>query len=902
MKKTKLLLMSLLMVTSLFSCNKKTNKDPVGDDPGDLVVAWSDGRAYIDESKLSGEVLDTTKVRIHYTRTSPTSYDDWDVWSWQTLPTSLNGAAYSFAYYDAYGVICDIPVTGDSQQIGFIIRRGGDSWLEKDIDKDRFINIPETTSDGIYDIYVGQGKEMFFESREDMGKEMILKSYLTKNTTDEGNFIATVELSCEAANVSKTKIKLFEGDVEITDCTFEEIKARKMINIIFPEGFTFDFNKNYKVKYEFSNDNIGESELVLYNYYNTEAFNEMYNYDGDDLGVTFNNLKTTTTFKLWAPISSDVKLNIYESGTYSSTNKPTKTINMVKGEKGVWSVQVDEYLHGKYYTYSVTNKNLATEVVDPYAKSCGLNGQIGMIVDFDVINEELKWDEVKRPTLEYYNSNVDASIYEIHVRDMTIDSTSGVSEANRGKFLGLAEEGTTYTSKGKTVKTGLDHIKELGVSHVQIQPFYDFASIDESNSDGYNWGYDPLNYNCLEGSYSSDPTDGLVRIKEFKTMMKAMLENNIQVNMDVVYNHTSGSDNTNFEKIVPGYYHRLDNAFGYSNGSGCGNEMASENYMYRKFIVDSCKFWMSEYKLSGYRFDLMGLVDVDTMSEVYKECSKIYDKAMVYGEPWTGGTSTLSSSKQTNQNTIERIDGVVAAFNDKIRNSIKGDNNPSLGWVQNGESISSSANSIRNGLKGTFFNNSKIDPNCVINYVSCHDNYTLFDQLDKTLGKDRVLNDVYKQCEALIFTGQGITFIQEGEDFLRTKSAGVGDQVHNSYNAGDKVNKMDYSLKVTNNDMFNYVKDLIKMRIDNPLLRLGSRDKITEQMKFIPSSDGTLIAFKVASESEELYVIHSLNKVDNYDLGGNYTIVLDENGLSSSTSTISSLNLKANSSIVLKKA
>jgi len=327
--------------------------------------------------------------------------------------------------------------------------------------------------------------------------------------------------------------------------------------------------------------------------------------------------------------------------------------------------------------------------------------------------------------------------------------------------------------------------------------------------------------------------------------------------------------------------------------------MATDHYMYRKFVVDSCKFWLGEYKLSGFRFDLMGLIDTGTMEEVYAECAKIYDKVMIYGEPWTGGTTTLSSLEQTNQSTVGGLTGTVGAFNDKIRNGIKGDNTPGTGWVQGNKS---SAIPVQSGLMGRF--SASIDPNRVINYVSCHDNYTLYDHLNLTLTGDRKahLSDVYKQSEALVFTGQGITFMQEGEDFMRTKSAGTGSQVHNSYNAGDKVNKMDYSLKAKNIEMFEYFKDLIQMRKENPLLRLADKDKVAAQMKFV--GDGSsVLAFTVSdpTDGEEILVIHSLDAVSDYALGGSYRLIFDHSGKVDSTETITSLNLSANGSVALKK-
>lgn len=890
--KKKILSYVLAVGTLLSSCIALTGcKNNKNDDSSDSnTYPWAEGRTFV-ESKTVGELTKTNTVRIHYVRPDA-EYADWDVWSWQNMPESLAGAAYSFSMYDTYGVVADVAITTQTK-IGVIVRKGGDEWKEKDVEKDRFIDVQEKSNAGIQDVYVLQGREEIFTDPDEMLQPAILSSYA--NILRNGTHSAIVTLSKPIKQSDVSSLKVYEGNNEIQPANKLFIDERN-IRIDFSTDFKYDFTKSYSVSFDFGDNQLIKRDLSLVKLYSTSYFESLYAYDGDDLGVTFNEDKSSTTFKLWAPVSTSVKVNIYNSGTKSSDNKPVQTIDMVKGEKGVWSSTVNSYLHGKYYTYEVTNGTTKNEVVDPYAKSCGLNGQIGMVVDFDKINEELEWDKVNRPVNENVKNNVDTSIYEIHVRDMTIDSTSGVSSANRGKFLGLSEKGTKY----KGVSTGLDHIKELGVTHVQIQPFYDYNSVDESSNNGYNWGYDPLNYNCLEGSYSTDPSDGFNRIKEFKTMVKAMLEEGIQVNMDVVYNHTASNDDTNFEKIIPGYYHRLNANLDYSNGSGCGNEMATENYMYRKFVVDSCKFWLGEYKLSGFRFDLMGLIDTTTMSEVYEECSKIYDQVMVYGEPWTGGTTTLQSKLQTNQQTIGDLEAIVGAFNDQIRNAVKGDNNPSAGWVQ-GDTSSGNVLKIKAGIVGSFssgLSKNNIDPNKVINYVSCHDNYTLFDQLNKTMPKDRNLTDAYKQSEAIIFTSQGIPFIQEGEDFLRTKSAGTGDQVHNSYNAGDKVNKMDYSLKANNIEMFNYFKKLIQFRKDHKAFRLGTSDLINSNVSFIETGSTSLIAYKVNYEGKTYIVAHA-SKEGSLNLGGSYKVIFDKNG-DSSTNTISSITLGVNESVVLE--
>jgi pullulanase len=590
-------------------------------------------------------------------------------------------------------------------------------------------------------------------------------------------------------------------------------------------------------------------------------------------------------------------LNIYDYGTpitYASVAPsnvktqavPSKRVQMVKGQQGVWEVTIPSNLHGKYYTYSVTNGSSTNEVVDPYAKSCGINGLRGMVVDFDQINESLNWSLVTRPT--NITNATDASIYEAHVRDLTIDASSGVNDEYRGKFLGLTDTTSTYSDGSTTVTTGIRNIVDLGVSHVQLQPIYDYSSVDETTSTGYNWGYDPLNYNCLEGSYSTNPWDGENRIIEFKQMMKTFCEEGIQVNMDVVYNHTAGSGDTNFELIVPGYYHRFNEDGSYSNGSGCGNEMASERPMMRKFIVDSTSFWLDEYKLSGFRFDLMGLIDTTTMDTVYKNLQKIYPQVLVYGEPWTGGTSTCNYIGCSDY-TIQNIAG-VGAFNDTFRDAARGNNSLSLGWAQGGSEI----DGMWKGMYGQLGDNAK-DPLKTVNYVSCHDNYTLYDQLSKTMSSSSVPLTM-TQIQSLVFFNQGIPFIHGGEEIFRTKSAGVGDQIHNSYNAGDSVNKFDYSRKITYLNEYNTIKDAINLRKAFAGFRLTTNASIESALS--SGEVGNLYKIEI-NYGGETYLVAASNKGTTIN-ASNYTCVFSNNnktGLSGSTS----FSLAAHEIAVFKK-
>ena len=542
-----------------------------------------------------------------------------------------------------------------------------------------------------------------------------------------------------------------------------------------------------------------------------------------------------------------------------------------------------------------------------------MNGKRGMVVNFTKLNASIAgWDKDTRP---FSGNNVDAVIYEAHVRDMTISETSGVTPEYRGRFLGLAETGTTYTENGVTVSTGLDHLKELGVTHVQLQPFYDYSSVDESRSgtemskENYNWGYDPQNYNVLEGSYSTDPYDGYVRIREFKTMVMAMHEAGLSINMDVVYNHTASSENSNLNLLVPYYYYRTKANGAFYNGSGCGNELASERYMVNKFFRDSCKFWIDEYHLSGFRFDLMGLIDNQTMIDIYKDCSALYSDIMIYGEPWTGGASKLkagvSDSKLTEQTTVQESlaqdffsgSGVlVGAFNDVIRNAARGGNNPGKGFVQGS---SSDASLIAMCVSGIFSKETvktqSIDPNLVLNYVSCHDNYTLYDQLVQTMNEER-LPAAYLQADSIVFLAEGVPFIQEGEEFMRSKKdPDTGKYEGNSYNVGDFINVMDYSLKIKNREIFDKLQELIAFRRGTDAFRIASREEIGKRLANV-SQDGGNIVYTV----DDYTVIHSISGTT-VDLSGSYEVVYS-NLREAGEKVSGSISVKTNESVVLRKA
>ena len=921
MKKGFKLIIAILLLAaismSFISCASTSTEEGPDDVPiqlikaGDVIDKYSfDSTDYssLPESK-------TTIVRLHYRRNDDTtndrsSYQAWNVWAWD-MTNGGNGAAYEFTGYDDYGVYADLKldVISDGKEIdllGFIVRT--DNW-SKDPDGDRSIEIAETSPGGVQNVYVRTAETTIFDTQENACKSIVSYAMLRSSKRISVYF---KPLSNEFVAYAPRFYVNINGE-EYKKFTLDKFDSTlKKVDLILSDDI--DISDVVTVSYRFDPTWINKVSLMLTNYYDTEEFEQKYSYTGSDLGVSFDNETNVskTTFKVWAPTSTKMVLNLYNTGDYMTEKTPYATFDMAKGDKGVFSYTADEDLDGKYYTYTVTNSKGTNEVVDPYAKSAGVNGRRGLVVNFTKLNASIEgWSSDTRP---FEGNNTDAVIYEIHVRDMTISETSGVSENNRGRFLGLSETGTTYTENGVTVSTGLDHLKELGITHVQIQPFYDYATVDETTSDtkmsetNYNWGYDPLNYNVLEGSYSTDPYDGYTRIKEFKTMVMALHKAGISINMDVVYNHTGPSENSNLNLLVPYYYYRTKANGAFYNGSGCGNELASERYMVNKFVRESCKFWIEEYHLSGFRFDLMGLVDNQTMIDIYKDCSAIYPDIMVYGEPWAGGTTKLKSGTSdtnlTEQMTVQESvaqdyfsgSGVlVGAFNDVIRNAIRGDNSPGNGYVQ-GETINASI--IAMCLEGRFSKGTikarDIDPNLVINYASCHDNYTLYDQLVQTMKENR-LPAAYTQAEALVFFSEGVPFIQEGEDFMRSKyNESTGKYDGNSYISGDYVNEMDYSLKIKNLDTFEKVKELISVRKSESALRLSSRSEISEKLKDV-SYAGGIISFSV----DDVIVVHTVSATT-FKLDGTYEIIYS-NTRDTYGTVSSEVTLSTNESILLKK-
>ena len=570
-------------------------------------------------------------------------------------------------------------------------------------------------------------------------------------------------------------------------------------------------------------------------------------YSGSDLELVVD--ESGTHFTLWSPEAKAAQVILYDT---DRNTPPVKVLDMTKGSGGVWRVTVPEQLYGKFYTFCVTDAsgNRLAETPGVWAKAVGTNGHRAAIIDFTKTNPD-GWDNDKGPAIE---NITDAVIYEMHHRDFSVHPTSGI--AHKGKFLALTEP---MTKSPEGAKTGLDHLKELGVTHVHILPSYDYNSVDESNlpANQYNWGYDPYNYNAPEGSYSTDPSNPSRRVEEMKKMVKSLHDAGIGVVMDVVYNHTANNDDSNFSLTAPGYYYRHRADGSYSDASGCGNETASERRQMRDFIVNSVKYWAEEYHIDGFRFDLMAIHDIETMNEVAAELKKINPNIFVYGEGWTAGDSPLPAENRALKENVAKMDG-IAVFSDDIRDAVKGhysnanERGFATGKPGNEETVkigivASTAHPQVDYTKG---NNSKFPyasaPTQIINYVSCHDDLTLTDKLAASMPEadEAQRKRAARLAQTIVFTSQGTPFMFAGEEIFRDKKG-----VHNSYKSPDSINAIDWTLKTSNSDQFDYYRNLIALRKAHPAFRMTSADEIAENIVFDKVDQPNIVSYSIKNNA-----------------------------------------------------
>lgn len=632
-------------------------------------------------------------------------------------------------------------------------------------------------------------------------------------------------------------------------------------------------------------------------------------YSGNDLGASYS--KKATTFKVWSPNAASVRVNIFEHGSDNEGDAGSIMSRAMSLDKttGVWSVTINGDLLNKYYTYSVTHGKTTKETADVYAKACGVNGQRSMVVDLSTTNPD-GWKNDKHVLVQ---NQTDASVWEISVADFSSSESSGVSEANRGKYLAFTEEGTTVNGVQGASSTCVDYLKKLGVKYVQIMPFYDFGSVDESKNimDQYNWGYDPVNYNCPEGSYSTNPKKGEVRIKECKQMIQALHNAGIGVIMDVVYNHTYTSDSW-LQRTVPNYYYRMNNDGTFSNGSGCSNDTASEHLMFRKYMIDSVTYWASEYHIDGFRFDLMGLHDVTTMNSIRTALDNLYEdgsgsQILMYGEAWDMATNCDEGTVLASQKNLKQLSDRIGAFDDTIRDAIKGSTGGTDGaFVQEG---SRRAN-LKTGIAGqsdTTTGWANVPSQCVT-YASCHDNLCLYDKLvGSVYGADGKYRKRYedlvamnKLSAAIVITSQGIPFSLGGEEFCRSKD---GDE--NSYASSRKENMLDWENVDLYSDVIEYYRGLYKIRdafaafSDSTAATANSLTYLSDVPKGVTGY--TINNTESGKWSQMCVIFNGSDSAQNVTAKGDWVVLADNKtaGLRNIKNVTNSVKVEAHSAVIM---
>ncbi|QEL79545.1 type I pullulanase [Bacillus sp. JAS24-2] len=763
----------------------------------------------------------TTEIIIHY-KEKLGNTKDWNLWLWGE---NANGTSYEFTGEDEFGKYAKIKIDGDYNRVGFIVRTnewekdGGDRWIE---------NI----KDGRAEVWILSGDEKVYNSKPSSDLS------IQKATIDSFNEI-TVTTNVPF-HIKEKKIEI-EG-IKIKNITPYDTNSGDITNkvkIIAEQKI--DLKQTYKVKIE----NLADTNTEIGKVIRSEEFDNLFYYGGNDLGNTYT--PQHTKFRLWAPTASEAKLVTYKNWN----DKIGAEINMQQGEKGTWTAELKGNQKGLFYTYKVKIGDKWAEAVDPYVRAASVNGDKGAVVNLEETNPK-KWKANKKPK---FKNPEDAIIYELHVRDLSIQPESGIKQ--KGKYLGVTEKGT----KGPGgVKTGLDHIKDIGVTHVQFLPIFDYASVNEEtlNEPQYNWGYDPKNFNVPEGSYSTDPYEPTVRITELKQMVQTLHDNNLRVVMDVVYNHMYNAAESNFHKLVPGYYYRYNEDGTFANGTGVGNDTASERKMMRKFMIDSVTYWAKEYNLDGFRFDLMGIHDYETMNEIRKAVNQIDPSIILHGEGWDLNTP-LAAELKANQKNAEKMKG-IAHFNDNIRDGLKGSvfEEKENGFVNGKQNME---DRIKKGITAgiDYDTNSSTyqDPEQVLTYVEAHDNHTLWDKLELTNPGDseEMRKQMHKLSSSILLTSQGIPFLHAGQEFMRTK---YGD--HNSYKSPDSINQMDWLRRATFNNEVDYMKGLIELRKKYSAFRMTSAEQIKTHVSFIDAPKNT-VAYTIEGKKNEYFTVaHNANR------------------------------------------
>ncbi len=761
----------------------------------------------------------TVHLTIHYQRPGD-DYTGWNLWLWKNVPgtagdVTVSTSGVEFNGSDSFGKVLtiDIPGMQNFDNVGFIVRLN--NWVSKDISDDRFIS--NFDANGNAEIWLIQGDTQIYTSAP-------TSSSTIRSASIDGFRQITVSLSAQLAltGTGNEGFTLSDG-LNVASVKPLNGSASSASKLELDLDADLILGKTYTV----SQTKFGSAKTTPGQIMNSDSFNSRYTYTGDDLGNTYT--PQQTQFRVWAPTATAVNLVTYPNASSSAGVVVTP---MVQSVNGTWLLAIKGDLNGTIYNYRVTVGGVEREAVDPYVRATTINGIRGVIVDLSKTNPKT-WTNTKP---SFSGKSTDAVIYELHVRDLSMDASSNIPLAHRGKYLALTD---VKTSSSSGIPTGVNAIKDLGVTHVELLPVFDFASVDEA-SPSFNWGYDPQNYNVPEGSYSTNPSNPQTRITELKSAVQGLHDDNLRVMMDVVYNHVFNASDFSEEKIVPGYLFRTNSDGTPTNGSGVGNDVASERPMVRKFIVDSVKYWASQYHFDGFRFDLMGLLDITTMQEIRKTLDAIDPTILIIGEGWDMGT--LPDASRANQKNIGSLAG-IAAFNDELRDGIKGsvfdsaDTGYATGKVsQIGHVKVGIVGNIdySNSVSGNWTTN---DPAQSVNYVESHDNLTLFDKLTASVKAvtPAKLEALDRLSASIALLAQGVPFMQAGQEFLRSKN---GDS--NSYKSSDLVNSLKWNLRATNKSTVNYYKGLIALRKAHPVFRISSASLVRKDLAFLKEPNNVI--------------------------------------------------------------
>lgn len=785
---------------------------------GGMLWAWLGGAC-----TAYGKEKDSLEIEFHYIRYNE-DYQDWNLWLW------TNGNDGRAIILEPEGTEVTAKVTledvEEDTKVGILVRKG--NWEEKDIPEDRFLDLTKSR-DGKLQVYLWQEEpEVYYDKQEaavrilnaslESETEICFKAYIQEGEEE------TFRIEDKDGNPVACKTKKAERNGSLVSGSLILDEAAEL-----PNTYYLTIGRTKK-------------SIRFGGIYDTKLFRRNFIYRGDDLGVTCRENKSC--FCLWSPMAESVTLCLYEAGEGGT---PFASYPMERGRKGVWRCEVEEDCKNKYYTYQVNVQGEEWEVTDPYAQSTGINGQRGMIVSHEEASPENFEDDGFRRTPD----KREVILYEMSVRDYTSDEASGIKE--RGKYLGLTEE-NTKNPQGDS--TGLSYLGELGITHVHLLPIQDFGGLDEKKpEESYNWGYVPMNHFTPEGAYSTDPFHGEVRVKECKEMIKSLHEKNIGVVMDVVYNHTYQNVDSNLNRIVPGYYYRIDENGIFSDGSRCGNELATEREMVRKYMIDSLRYWMEEYHVDGFRFDLMGLIDVETMKTVEKEIYRINPDAVLYGEGWNAGESIYEGE------TMESLQAWqtpgIGTFNNVFRRAVQK-------YVCGMTEEESTLLGMRFGFAGAGKRPAILkrmgswtkNPLQCINYASCHDGYTLWDLI--TLNCPNEDEAMWERRDrfgaAAVLLCQGTPFIQSGEEFLRSKTSESNPEVKysNSYNASDYVNKIAWENRTVHKNVQEYYTGLAEFRKAHPGLAIRSQRELNRKLVYIDNLPQNVLGY-YTSERKNIF-------------------------------------------------